>query len=302
MHKYTYTVALTHYNNPLMLKRMLASIPERDDIQVVVADDYSTEENKEILRTLSHKNLQIIYIPENHGGGYARNVALDHTEGKWIIGADCDDFFSSGAFDVLDKYKDSDYDYITYKAVAVDAKSLKPSGYVLGSVSSINAYLKDPIKNRTRFRFVTDTWVKMTSMRFMKEYGIRWEDCRINIDRMYSYQLGIYAKKIKVIPDVLYNWVENEGSITRKKRDIEREFQFYLAMQKRNGFFEALGLKRPPYYRYDILYVPFLLKKRGLKDTIDFFRYRHKHISEVYDARRKFLPLLENVDIKSLNL
>ena len=281
---------------------MLESIPEREDIQVVVADDCSTEENRGVLETLKHKNLHIVYIPENHGGGYARNVALDHTEGKWIIGADCDDFFSPGAFDVLDQYKDSDYDYVTYKAVAVDSKTLTPSGYVLRSVASIDAYLADPVKNRTRFRFVTDTWVKMTSMRFMKKYGIRWEECRINIDRMYSYQVGLYAQKIKVIPDVLYNWVENEGSITRKKRNIEREFQFYLAVQKKNGFFEAIGMKRYPYYRYDILYVPFLLKKRGLKDTIDFFKYRRMHIAEVYEARKRFLPLLKKVDINSLNL
>ena len=36
MDKYNYSITITHYNSPALLSRMLKSIPERDDIQIIV--------------------------------------------------------------------------------------------------------------------------------------------------------------------------------------------------------------------------------------------------------------------------
>ena len=50
--EFTYSVAIPHYNSPDLLQRMLNSIPERDDIQVIVVDDGSKEENVEKIKKL----------------------------------------------------------------------------------------------------------------------------------------------------------------------------------------------------------------------------------------------------------
>ena len=84
---YTYSITITHYNNPELLSRMLGSIPERDDIQIIVVDDASTEENKAKLAKLQHKNMEVVYTPDNHGAGYERNVGFDHAVGRmWKYG------------------------------------------------------------------------------------------------------------------------------------------------------------------------------------------------------------------------
>ena len=57
-----YSITITHYNSPALLSRMLLSIPERDDIQVIVVDDASTEENKEKISKLSHRNMELVFI------------------------------------------------------------------------------------------------------------------------------------------------------------------------------------------------------------------------------------------------
>lgn len=298
---YTYTVTITHYNRPNLLKRMLDSIPERDDIQVVVVDDGSNEDTVNEVKTLQHKNLELVFMLENHGGGYARNVGLDHAKGKWLLAVDADDIFDSKAFDVLDKYANSDYDYICYCVTCLDGDTLKPTGHHLRSDDSVRAFLKEKSKKNIKlFKFWnTEPWNKMVSLKFLHDNGIRWEPARINMDVAYTYQLSLKAKKIKAIPNELYHFVGDSNSVTRKKRSIEREFNFYLAAQKRNGFFKKLGFGYP-FYRYDILYVPYLLKKRGLKETIEFYKYRNQHWDEVLAARSAYLAYLKGVDKKRL--
>ena len=95
---YTYTVSIPHYNSPLLLQRMLKSIPEREDIQVIVVDDGSCVENVNAIKKIQHKNLEIILLSENKGGGNARNEGLKRASGKWYISVDADDFFSEDAF------------------------------------------------------------------------------------------------------------------------------------------------------------------------------------------------------------
>ena len=99
---YTYSIIIPHYNSPELLKRMLASIPERDDIQILVIDDYSTSENVSKVKALSHKNLEIVFLKQNRGAGYARNVGLERVKGKWVSVVDADDVYDKDTFSILD--------------------------------------------------------------------------------------------------------------------------------------------------------------------------------------------------------
>lgn len=292
--KYTYSVSIPHYNSPKLLDRMLKSIPERDDIQVIVVDDGSEKENVDDLKLLQHKNLELIFLEENMGGGYARNVGLQHAKGRWFISVDADDYFSDDAFDVFDKYKDDDIECLGFCVLCVDSET----GHVtreLVANHNVREYLKEKnekTENLLRYNNL-ESWNKLVSMNFICKHHIHFENCRINIDVLYSILIGLNADKYLVIPDKLYYFTENPNSITHKKRTIEREFQFYLQVQKRNGFYEAIGLKYWPFYRYNILYVPFMIKKRGVKDALNFFIMRWKRRKEINEARKAYLCFLK---------
>jgi len=300
MNNYTYSITITHYNSPSLLERMLKSIPERDDIQVIVVDDASCEKARNAIAKLQHKNLQLIYTPENHGAGYERNVGLEYAKGKWLIACDCDDIFAKGAFDVLDKYKDCNYDYICYCVTCLD-ENLVPTGKHLRSDNAVRNYIKKKSKaNIKYFKFWnTEPWNKMVSLNFIKKHNIKWEDCRINVDVYFSFKLALAAKNYMAIPNELYHFVGDNNSITRKRRSIEREFGFYIAQQKRNGFFKLLGYGYP-FSKSDWLYLPYLLKKRGIKETIAFYNYRKKHWQKVIDARMQYTHLLDGIDKNTL--
>ena len=59
MRNYLYSIVIPHYNSPTLLQRMLDSIPQREDIQIIVIDDCSSNENIKKLQLCHHTNLEI---------------------------------------------------------------------------------------------------------------------------------------------------------------------------------------------------------------------------------------------------
>lgn len=78
-----YSIIIPHFNSPHKLRRLLLSIPERDDLQIVVVDDTSTKMISEF-EALKHEFSYVEFYSTviNGGGGKARNIGLDHATGN----------------------------------------------------------------------------------------------------------------------------------------------------------------------------------------------------------------------------
>lgn len=294
--KYKYGIVIPHYNSSKLLRRMISSIPERDDLQIVVVDDCSKSEEVETLKGLSHQNLQIVLMEHNHGAGFARNEGLKRISSEWVTFVDSDDMFVKNAFEVLDDYVELDYDLLCYYVKAINDKTKKELKNVLKSESSVRSFFerKTP-KNENLFRYRNNVcWNKLVRTDFLKKYHIDFEACEVNNDVLYTLRIGMHIEKFLIIPKELYLWMENSESMTRKKRSIEREYKFYLQAQKRNGFFRYLGLNHYPFYRSNLLYFLYFMKKRGFVDTLRFFRICHAKREEISEARKAYLNEFNN--------
>ena len=122
-----YTVIIPHYNIPDLLRRCLKSIPCREDVQVVVVDDRSSDENLIILKEMERgfSNVQFVYLEKNQGGGNARNVGLQYAIGTYVFFADADDFFHECINDVFDEYKDETCDVVYFSATLLIQKRIR---------------------------------------------------------------------------------------------------------------------------------------------------------------------------------
>lgn len=92
---YNFTIIVPHYNTPQLLERCIASIPGREDVQIIVVDDcsFDTSELCETFEKLKLRhNFELYRTPQGGSAGRARNIGLDHAKGKWLIFADADDF------------------------------------------------------------------------------------------------------------------------------------------------------------------------------------------------------------------
>ena len=297
--QYTYSVVIPHYNSAELLKVMLASIPERDDIQVIVCDDGSTPEQVALIRQLAHKNLELVLL--KHGGpGYPRNEGIRRAKGKWFISVDADDYFAPEAFDVFDReITRPDMDMLVF------CIKVQPYTYPDGRQADIKnirstkvlyAYLKNPnTKTETALRFGNiSPWNKLVRMSLITKNNIVFAEA-INDEPLYVVHLGLKAKHIHVIPDELYVVVTYPESITRQKRDIERQFQFYLAKQSPEEFYKKLGLfKWERLKKSAIPYTLFVLKRYGFSGMLKFIKMLFTRRDEIREARKAYLYLLED--------
>lgn len=126
--KYNFTIIIPHKNIPNLLQRCLDSIPQREDLQIIIVDDNSDSNIVDFSHFpgLDRSDCKVIFTKEGKGAGYARNVALREVDCKWVLFADADDFYSANLNEFLDKYKDSDFQTVYFYNNTVDTESLQP--------------------------------------------------------------------------------------------------------------------------------------------------------------------------------
>lgn len=104
------------YNQEDLIIRALDSIPKRDDIEVIIVDDASTDSTLEkcikwIARS-DYFNIKLISLIENEGLGNAKNVGFDNAEGEYINQLDSDDYLITENYEkVIDELDGTDIVY-----------------------------------------------------------------------------------------------------------------------------------------------------------------------------------------------
>ena len=99
-------IIIPHHNTPALLQRCLDSIPDEDNISVIVVDDNSSPELVDFDNFPGRERTytKVFFTKEGKGAGYARNIGLEHAEGEWVLFADSDDFFVSNFYEIVSNY------------------------------------------------------------------------------------------------------------------------------------------------------------------------------------------------------
>ena len=214
-----FTIIIPHFNTPTLLLRLIKSIPERNDLELIIVDDNSdpTVVDFDNFPGADRKQVTIIRNSENHGPGYSRNFAIPQAKGKWIIFADADDYFNEGFDAFLSHFANSDADVVYFSANSVDSDTLKPSN----RADHIHEYMRlydidkkqgEPI---LRYKF-SETVCKMVRRELINKYSIVFDSTLIHEDVRFACSVGRYAKKIEVANQELYCITSRENSVSRK--------------------------------------------------------------------------------------
>ena len=112
------SIIIPCYNSDTTIDKCLDSIPKREDIEIIVVNDGSTDKTKGHLvtyREYQYNDLQIISYKENKGVSYARNMGIDASEGEYLLFLDSDDYIYPDVFDkIVDNYLNGVYDMVFY--------------------------------------------------------------------------------------------------------------------------------------------------------------------------------------------
>lgn len=110
------TVGIPVYNVEEYVSACIESVLKAidDDMEIIIVDDGSTDNSKEIVEKYQQQYPhQIRFIEQkNHGLGNVRNVIMKHAKGKYIASIDSDDTINKMFFKEAKPYLENDIDMI----------------------------------------------------------------------------------------------------------------------------------------------------------------------------------------------
>ncbi len=238
---YNYSFIIPHKNCPKLLTHCVNSIPERDDVQIIVVDDNSDADKKP---SIDRKGVEIILLDAEHskGAGRARNVGLEHAKGKWLLFADADDYYNKDFLSILDLYINSSYDVIYFNFLYKDGKTgqnLKPLNFQKYFEDYDGSkYAQDQIK------FLHNVpWTKMVSHEYIKKNNIFFEETINGNDIFFSIMVGYYTNNIAVEKAPIYVYLRNQNSILTTKENSKSALCRLIHLIKKNYFYDFIGHK-----------------------------------------------------------
>lgn len=271
--KYNYSIIIPYRDTLDMLHKAVASIPDREDIQITIVDN--SVEPLPAERVPSKQKAGVVYITSDPslGAGRARNVGLEYVQGKWILFLDADDYFTSGAFTAFDKYLKADYDIIFFDADSVYLKDGSQSNRHCDIHRYIQTYLHGGGEGLLRYRFVNPI-AKMMKAEFVLNSGIKFDETRVSNDVWFSVQTGHAANKVVADASMVYMITEGErGSSLTKRRTKDNWFIRFQVMVRVNKFLKSVGQ-----YKYRIRLIGALRiawSDFGGKEFLHFLKYAY---------------------------
>ena len=114
------SVIVPVYNQQFLVVKAIDSIPKRNDIEIIVIDDCSTDNTFEVvtdyIRSKKINNVRLFHNDRNKGVGYTVNRGYDNANGEYIVLLGSDDYFYTEEFnDILSELDGTDLVYFNLK-------------------------------------------------------------------------------------------------------------------------------------------------------------------------------------------
>lgn len=293
-----YSLIIPTKDIPELLARCVASIPVRDDLEIIIVDDYSDSNKVDYTQIpeLQRQDLTILRNSEPKGAGYSRNQGIRVAKGKWLVFADSDDFYTSRFNDFLDRYKDDNTTDVVYNSAQVyyeDTKEYKQ----LNVSRYIDNYLQHRIYSEKVLRYGMWTpWSRIVKRELVMQHNLTYEEVPTGNDMMFCLRCSQYAKTIIADPTIIYSYVISEkGSLTRnymkKLSYVKARFELH---QRANVLYAEVG------YIFKNSFILRLLNDKVIEDRkaynkmyIGFMREYHINvILDVYNMCIRFVGQL----------
>ena len=201
------SVIVPVYNSAENLEICLSSLVSQTlkDIEIIVIDDASTDNSKEIIESFAnkYKNIKTFYNNRNLGAGQARNIGLKLATGKYIGFVDSDDYVNSTMYEYMlgEAVKEGFPDM-----VITGIRFVKNNDYALMDLSF--ATQKSSYKIKDKVNHIYDISPSVCNKIFKRELienyrfleGCKWEDIA------FTYAMYISANEIIELnnPDYFY--------------------------------------------------------------------------------------------------
>lgn len=204
-----------------------------DGLELIVIDDASTDGTWERLSNYQGQDfVRLLKLERNVGLGGARNAGIELAQGEYLLFVDSDDWLIDGALqelrDCAQRYT-PDLIFFNYARVYENAGAF--AGPYDELLREMDRFVRPEDKSLLALDLPTMAWIKLYRRAFVLESNVLFGDGFYE-DVNWSYSLSILARKIQVMPLVLYCYRQRKGSILNSKDerhlDLVNEYENLL--------------------------------------------------------------------------
>lgn len=283
------SIIIPHYNSADLLVKLLSTIPDIPEIEVIVVDDHSTQKLDELLRCKQEYGNRNIFFFENppnkKSAGAARNMGMKHAKGKYLLFADADDWFMENFWRVVEEYIVDGADIIFFVPTSSKMDGREARRH-LHYRKLIKEYLRDTsYRNELKLRYLYwSPCSKLIKRSVVTKNNISFDEVPHANDLLFSAKVGNMAKTIKATDDIIYCILEHQGSLITYKdekalmmrRKVYYRYYFYLRSVLGKNDFRLLGfsIENDWYQIKSLFYLLWYEYRLGIKYKDDVKEYQ----------------------------
>ena len=227
------SVIIPTYNNKKTIYTAINSIPIQNNIEIIIIDDGSIDNTKELIEKIKISR-NVIYIKQkNKGVSVARNVGIKNAHGDYIMFLDSDDYYEKDIFNyIIDIIQTSHVNMIMFGYQLKEENSIKEKCTPTSSNNMQQLFFKN-LNNGVLWMSV---WNKVYNKKNLE--GINFDSELKNgedFDFNLQYLKKINFKKIKIINKVGYTYTVERKKYKYRKNSIESHMNITLKLLTLNN-------------------------------------------------------------------
>ncbi len=270
------------------------------DIEIICINDGSTDNSLNILNEYAQKDTRIVVIyKENSGPGSCRNLGIEKATGKYIQFVDSDDWIEKETCEICyQKALEHSVDMVSFNANKICNKKLFPIYYYNTRTEKLISFEEVlPVIFKSPFH----SWHYLIKTHFLIDNNIRYPE---NIfwceDIPFVLKCWIHSKKVCLLPNRLYNYIQQQNSITQNNKHFFDLFKLIpilknMKSEKQNSLFNK------ELSSWIVEHFCWIYKNINNQDTIEQIKsFSQNHSCEF--EYQKMLKQIESFDKEFLNL
>lgn len=220
------SVIIPTYNRGYLIANSIKSVLNQTykNLEVIVVDDGSTDNTKEVVDKFNDKRIKYIKLIENTGGSNARNIGILNANGKYISFQDSDDIYYPDKLESQFKNiinKKTDLDFCKIKVIFKNSYLFYPNRLQEESIS--NGNILNELISKGNF---ISTQAILIEKNFIKKYLFD-----PSMPRLQDFELilRMFPKvKISYTNRILVELHQQNDSISRSPKKFKKALDILL--------------------------------------------------------------------------
>ena len=225
------------YNVEKYLERCLLSIKEQTytNIEVIMVNDGSKDTSRVIAEKYQRMDSRFMLVDKENGGlSSGRNYGMQYINGEYVSFVDSDDFLENDYVETLLRNFNNEIDIVIGDYVIYNASNSR--SYLHGPQYDIGDYATPAEKKKLMNALfsgqpVMSVWKNMYRVSFLKKNKLEFVSERLVYaeDKLFHVEAYTLARKVKIIPDIVFYHLVVPGSLSQgyRKNHFEMSKELY---------------------------------------------------------------------------